>query len=366
MKIFSSRPVNIIQPLNYAYDPHPVFKQTKHVLLDKPARWRKQSNLVHLSYQGRLRLEWMIFYETAANKDAYATARHFGISPKTFYKWWQRFDRGKLRNLEDHSKVPKRKRHWQVSLQQELRIRKLRAEHLHYGRRKLQVLYQKEYTQEISLWKIERVIRKHGLYPDQRKAKRVAWKRALAKLKPKRRIQDLTIKPDLWFLVHLDGITIHWQGLKCYILTAVDHQGKFGYARMYASKSSRSAKDFLYRLKYVVDAPIINIQTDNGSEFYHEFEQALQELEILHWFSRPKTPKDNAMAERFNETLQYEWLNDGNFTSDVDQFNHALTDWLIEYNFHRPHQALDYLTPIEYIQANNKDLLPMWSVRTNP
>jgi hypothetical protein len=47
---------------------------------------------------------------------------------------------------------------------------------------------------------------------------------------------------------------------------------------MYATKSSRSAKDFLYRLKYVVEAPILNVQTDNGSEFYHQFETALQDL----------------------------------------------------------------------------------------
>ena len=40
--------------------------------------------------------------------------------------------------------------------------------------------------------------------------------------------------------------------LKRYILTAVDHASKLGYARMYKNKSSRSAADFLYRLRYLV------------------------------------------------------------------------------------------------------------------
>jgi hypothetical protein len=36
-------------------------------------------------------------------------------------------------------------------------------------------------------------------------------------------------------------------------------------------------------------------------------------------------------------------------------FNKKLTEWLIEYNFHRPHEALGYETPIEF----NK-VLPMY------
>ncbi|NTU67236.1 MAG: transposase, partial [Candidatus Moranbacteria bacterium] len=31
-----------------------------------------------------------------------------------------------------------------------------------------------------------------------------------------------------------------------------------------------------------------------------------------------------------------------------------LTEWLIEYNFNRPHQALDYLTPIEFTQKYSR------------
>ena len=35
----------------------------------------------------------------------------------------------------------------------------------------------------------------------------------------------------------------------------------------------------------------------------------------------------------------------GKFNSDVKIFNKDLTEWLIEYNFNRPHQALGYQTP---------------------
>ncbi|MBU4561448.1 transposase, partial [bacterium] len=47
-----------------------------------------------------------------------------------------------------------------------------------------------------------------------------------------------------------------------------------------------------------------------------------------------------------------------------------LTKWLIEYNFNRPHQSLDYLTPIEYTEKElirirgPSKVLPMWSAST--
>ncbi|MBU0478679.1 transposase [bacterium] len=33
-----------------------------------------------------------------------------------------------------------------------------------------------------------------------------------------------------------------------------------------------------------------------------------------------------------------------------------VSNWLIKYNFNRPHQALDYLTPMRYIENYNENL----------
>jgi transposase InsO family protein len=51
--------------------------------------------------------------------------------------------------------------------------------------------------------------------------------------------------------------------------------------------------------------------------------------------------------ERFNETLEYEWLYDSNLSSDPEELNPRLSEWLIEYDFNRPHQSLAYLAPIQ-------------------
>ena len=63
---------------------------------------------------------------------------------------------------------------------------------------------------------------------------------------------------------------------------------------------------------------------------------------------------DNTVCERFNRTLNEEFIQLGNSTSDIEIFNTKLTDWLVEYNFRRPHQNLDYMTPIGFTQKYRK------------
>jgi len=362
-KVFK-RP-NIVQPAFKTIGFNP-FVPTPIVLMDGPSRWRKMADSVDLSPEGRLKLEWMIFYETAGGKDAYLTAEHFGITPKTFYKWFKRFDNGKVKLLEEKSRAPVKRRTSTVTIIEEARIIKLRKKHIHWSKRKIAKRYKTVYGEVISAHKVQVVINKFDLYPD--KVKHEKMKKKLKNGKKKNRIQQLVIKEEHWFLFHLDTIVFYWDHLKRYVLTATDHHGKIAYARMYTTKSSASAKDFLYRLHYLIDASIANVQTDNGSEFYDEFGEALLDLEIAHWFSRARTPEDNAVAERFNQTIQVEWINDGNFTTNVDEFNTEVTEWLIEYNFVRPHQTLDYLTPIEYLEdtlEKQQKLLPMYSARTH-
>jgi len=355
----------MIKPASFYF-----FKRKPIVLKDRYESWRGVADISGFTTQERLRVEWMVFYYTVGKENATLTARHFGISRKTFYKWSRRFRDSKYNvdSLANQSKVPRHKRKWQVTLIQEERIRRLRGRYPHYGKKKLRVLYEKEYSEEISTWKIERVVKRYKLYPDRNKADKAARKRARAQKHPKKRITQLVKEGRPCFLFQLDTIVIYWNGLKRYILTGVDHASKLGYARMYKNKSSRSAADFLYRLRYLVGQPIENLQTDNGSEFAWEFERASAKLGIQRYFSRVKTPKDNPEIERFNQTLEYEWLYDSNLSLDPEELNPRLTEWLIEYNFNRPHQSLGYLSPIEYIVrelANIRNpVLPMWSATT--
>ena len=113
MRNFYLKPPNIIQPIFEVKSN--VFKRKPIILLDKISRWRKCAELDNLSDKAKLKLEWMIFYETAGNHNAYDTAKHFNVAPKTFYKWFNRFDNGKVLLLEDKSTTPHNKRGWEYN-----------------------------------------------------------------------------------------------------------------------------------------------------------------------------------------------------------------------------------------------------------
>jgi len=311
-----------------------------------------------LSGQAKLRLQWMDYYQKTKNVSL--TCRHFGISRKTFYKWQKRYNPDNLLTLEDDSRAPINRRQPEITSEQELRIIRLRKKYLRYSKIKLAKIYLREYHEPISSWKIQRVIQEYQLYFNPRKTAKITKKRL--KAVKKKRITELKKKPKNGFLVCLDTIEIRWNNLKRYIFTAIDYYSKVAFARMYQKANSYNAADFLNRLLYLVNGQIENLQTDNGSEFQKYFNQACQKLSLERYYNRPRTPKDNPVNERFNKTLKDEFIGLSNFTSDVIQFNKNLTEWLIEYNFKRPHESLNYETPIKF--NNLVKVLPMYPSST--
>lgn len=308
-----------------------------------------------------MRLEWIIYYREGYSVTQ--TARHYGISKKTFYKWYGQFDEDHLYslfNLEDKSKAPQRVRHREITVVQEQRIITLRKQHIRWGKEKLAVVYEEEYKEKISSWKIQKVIETYNLYYNPQKTQKNRIKRHRSK--KKKRITELHLNKLKWyqkkagFIICLDTIEIRYNSIKRYIFTAIDKYGKVAYARMYKNKSSYNGEDFLLRLYFLLNGHIPKVGHDNGSEFKKYFTQACKRLNIEQYHSRVRTPTDNPNNERFNRTLQEEFIDLGNYSSDPEIFNRKLTEWLIEYNFKRPHAALGYQTPMK---AN--DLSPMYS-----
>jgi len=325
--------------------------------------WRYWAERLNLSLNARLRLEWMVFYYTVAGTNGTVTAKHFGIARQIFVKWKGGFKPNDLTSLEDHPRVPKNKRTWTVTYQEEKNIRDLRGQHMKWGKDKLQRQYRKDYGEYISTNKIQKVINKHNLFPEPEIHKRK--QKARVKRKNKTYIHTFEKKRELGFLWHTDAIIIWWYGARRIIFTALEEITKIAYARVYTTNSSKNAKDFLERLIYLANGQIKNIHHDNGSEFCGQFEEACRELDIQQVFSRARTPKDNPALERFNWTVQDEWLSQSKVgLEDIKLANDDLTKWLEEYNSVRPHQSLDYQTPLAYAQQHYFKVLPMWSSNT--
>jgi len=328
--------------------------------MSKHARWRKQAKTLALSKEAVCRLEWFIRHEAEGN--ASLTCRHFGITPKTFYKWRAIFgDGSNLRVLESRSKAPHRTRQKEIMPLEEPRIIALRKQHIRWGKMKLSRLYRNTFNETISSWKIQYAIQKWKLHYHPKKNALLQQKRKRSQAK--KRITELKKQPFPGYLIALDTIVLHTNNTKRYVLTAIDAVSKIAFARMYTQKSSRNAADFLQRMFYLLDGSILNTLNDNGSEFHKEFIAASRQLNIAQYWSRLKTPADNPVDERFNRTLKEEFIAMGNAAADAVSFNRNLTEWLIEYAFVRPHQTLGCDTPWEFYQKTNK-VLPMYPSRT--
>lgn len=314
------------------------------LLMDKYDRWRKTAELLKLSKRAKQKLEWFIYYYSKAKGKALVTCRYFGISKTSFYKWLSVFDETNLRTLEESSRAPINRRERLLKTNTEQQILALRKLHPEYGKMKLQALYQFHYKQYISSWQCQLVIEKYHLQRTADKTIRSFKKQSLSK----RRIQKLKKELKPGFLVAFDTIVIYWNGKTIYIVTAIDTVSKIAWARAYTTHSSATTKDLFQRLYVLVFGNISNALQDNGSEFEKYFEKLLASMDIPQYFSRVKTPKDNPVCERFNRTVKSEFLRMGNMTSDLQELNSRLSKWLIKYNFYRPHQTLNYQTPIAY------------------
>lgn len=243
----------------------------------------------------------------------------------------------------------------------EERIVALKKANIRYGKAKIQAIYALTHCETVSQWKIRKTIEKYRLYDHPVRQARINRKRQRSV--KRKRLSELKSRPMTGFLLQLDTIVHYWKSTKRYIFTAVDRYFKIAFARVYPTKGSLNARDFLHRLNDLLERKIQNVGHDNGTEFQGEFRRACAKLAIPQYYSRIHTPKDNAQNERFNRTLQEEFLQLGNFTPDTQEWNRGLAEWLVEYNFRRPHQSLGYLSPLLFIQKH-QPLLPMYPSST--
>jgi transposase InsO family protein len=329
--------------------------------MDRFERWKMVAREQKVSREALQRLDWLIFYFARANKNASLVCRHFGIARKTFHKWFNLFDDKNIRTLESQNKSPINKRKPEYSPEEVRKTIALRQKYPTLGRLKLQILYLEEYGESIHDWHLRRIIHDFKLFAER--AVKTKRQKAQGRIWKKRRISDLKKEPFSGFLLELDSIVIYDNGEKRYILTAIDYYSRFAFAMMYKSKASLNAADFLRRLYLLFDGRIQNIHIDNGSEFKKEFLKAAEKLKIKLYHARPYQPKDKPLIERFNGIIQQEYINLGHFTLDVEKFNNNLVDWLLFYNFKRPHHSLGLQRPIDYVNLKSK-VLPMYSPMT--
>jgi transposase InsO family protein len=187
------------------------------------------------------------------------------------------------------------------------------------------------------------------------------------KSKPFKRISKAR-KPKGFTATHpghclaFDSIERFHDGMRRYVITAIDLYSRYTFGIATPSHTSHAAKHFYDLLKTVFPYPIEYVLTDNGSEFMKHFDSAIKTEIKNHWHTYPKTPRMNAHCERYNRTLQEEFVDyhEDTLFYDLFQFNDQLIDYLIFYNGERPHFSLQLKSPIQFLVHNNHQCHMWW------
>jgi transposase InsO family protein len=130
-----------------------------------------------------------------------------------------------------------------------------------------------------------------------------------------------------------------------------------------ASDSLTAKKSFL-KSKSRFPFSIVCLNTDSGGENGKDFADYLTKQNIIHFFSRTGTPTDNPRVERSHLTDEVEFYGQGNRQhKDLKSLKQALNTHEHTYNFIRPHQALGYLTPMEFYELWKADPQAAYNIK---
>ena len=173
-----------------------------------------------------------------------------------------------------------------------------------------------------------------------------SWRRPYAIRKPR----DWRVEQP-GDLVELDTLDVRFPGAILKQFTARDLVSRWDVVELGWHATARAAARVLDRLAERMPFPVRAISIDNGSEFMAEFEAACAERGIALFVLPPRSPKLHGSVERANRTHTEEFYEVTDAPAELEPLRQALAEWETVYNTVRPHQALGYLTPAEYLAS---------------
>ena len=188
---------------------------------------------------------------------------------------------------------------------------------------------------EVSLSSVKRTLERQCLIK-----KRSPWKRYHPH-------QDRPYPLKSGDLVQID--TIHRmidEKKRLYVFTLIDVYSRVTYAKAYPKMNGRIAFKFVAEAQKYASFQFSMLQSDHGPEFSSWFVARIQKN---HRYTRIGKPNDNAHIERFNRTIQEEYLD--KLTNDVKKINCGLKKYLRYYNYERVHGGINYMIPMQVVPS---------------
>lgn len=278
-------------------------------------------------YPPELRGKWYLQVKKYG-KTVTEVSKIFGVSRKTYYKWYKR----------DHpvGKTGKRPRHGHPhtkifgDMQVFIVDQKMKY---NYGPKKMSILIEKEFAKYISAQAIYKFYKKKKLIRKTQKQQR--WYQPL-KEPYYAEFPGENVQLDVKYVPSKDKIQ-QWHYQYRFIDTVTNLQ----YSIDMESKDSLTTITAFKKAKKYFPFTIYGTQTDNGGEFRGKFHEYLVRNQIPHRYIPKRSAPWNGKVERANRSVDDEYyLNPTRPWKTIAQYIH----W---YNYERPHlgKNMHGLTP---------------------
>jgi transposase InsO family protein len=277
--------------------------------------------------------------------------REFGISRKTGYKIFDRYEQCGVQGLTDRSRRPYRYAH-QLPFQVENYILNVKQEHPSWGARKIRERLLRRFSADIKLpakSTIHAVLDRHGLV-----------ERRSSRSRPRAQGTALSCaqRPNQLWCTDYKGEFLLGNRQYCYPLTVTDHASRYLLCcEALSSTCEQYAFTAFERLFQERGLPA-NIRSDNGVPFasahalFHLSKLAVWWLRLGIGIERiqPGHPQQNGRHERMHLTLKKEATKPPaqNFLQQQARFD----DFMEVFNRERPHEALQMKCPAEVYQPS--------------
>lgn len=277
----------------------------------------------------------------------------YGISRKTGYKLVGRYLKQGPSGLEDHSRRPSSSPNHTPEHIVEA-IVALRQRHPSWGGKKLLPILERRHPN----WDLPGrstvcdILSRQGLVPKKRNRRHIGH--------PGKPSSSILAPNDCWS-ADFKGQFKTGDGLYCYPLTVTDGFSRYLFAcQGLGSTSVAESKPVFTRIFKEYGLPR-RIRTDNGVPFATNSLARLSSLSawwvrlgVLPELIEPGKPQQNGRHERMHRTLKAETTRPPAKTCRGQQrkFNHFQQ----EFNFERPHEALDMQTPASLYEFSSREM----------
>jgi transposase InsO family protein len=183
-----------------------------------------------------------------------------GVSTDFFYEWGNRLFRGKkLSSLKSKSRRPKRSPN-QTSRRIEKRIRALRKAEPSHGSERISFYLKDLFNLSCPPSSVFNVLKRLGFVSKSER-----------KTRSKKHLKRYRRPVPGYLQIDVKYVPYHIEGKQFYEFNAVDHHSSWRLIRAYRDKSYESLDAFLVELERECPFAVIQIQTDNGSEFTDKY-----------------------------------------------------------------------------------------------